>query len=72
MSWRTTGVPAFRRGLQTSRAWSAVLPHVAETAAAEPVEGLFGPAVPVADDGAPLDRIVALSGRDPGWGSGVG
>lgn len=55
-----------------SESANAVLPHVAETAAAGPVEGLFGPAVRVADDAAPLDRIVALSGRDPGWGSGVG
>lgn len=50
----------------------AVLPHVTETAAAGPVEGLFGPAVPIADDAPVLDRIIALSGRDPGWGSGVG
>ena len=32
-----------------------------------PVEGLFGPAVPVADDAPALDRIIAMSGRDPGW-----
>jgi uncharacterized protein (TIGR03086 family) len=30
-------------------------------------EGLFGPAVPVAGDAPAVDRIVALSGRDPGW-----
>ena len=29
--------------------------------------GMFGPAVPVADDAPTLDRIVALSGRDPAW-----
>ncbi|TDC20778.1 TIGR03086 family protein [Streptomyces sp. 8K308] len=27
----------------------------------------FGPPVPIADDAPPLDRAVALSGRDPGW-----
>jgi uncharacterized protein (TIGR03086 family) len=43
----------------------AVLPHVTATAEQGPVEGLFGPAVPVGDDAPLLDRIIALSGRDP-------
>ena len=43
----------------------AVLPHVTAIAAEGPVEGLFGPAVPVADDAPTLDRVIALSGRDP-------
>ena len=34
--------------------------------------GMFGPARPVADDAPAFDRILAMSGRDPGWGSGVG
>jgi uncharacterized protein (TIGR03086 family) len=29
--------------------------------------GLFGPAHPVADDAPLLDRVVALTGRDPAW-----
>jgi uncharacterized protein (TIGR03086 family) len=45
----------------------AVLPHVTQTAAEGPVEGMFGPAVLVADDAPVLDRIIALSGRDPEW-----
>jgi uncharacterized protein (TIGR03086 family) len=45
----------------------AVLANVAEFAAQGPVEGLFGPAVPIADDAPVLDRIAALSGRDPAW-----
>jgi uncharacterized protein (TIGR03086 family) len=45
----------------------AVLPHVTATAAEGPVEGMFGPAVPIADDAPVLDRIIALSGRDPAW-----
>src|SRR5882757_469775 len=49
-----------------------VLPHVTAIAAEGPVEGLFGPAVAVADDAPALDRVVAMSGRDPGWGSGIG
>lgn len=29
--------------------------------------GLFGPPVATADDAAPIDRLVGLTGRDPGW-----
>jgi uncharacterized protein (TIGR03086 family) len=47
----------------------AVLPHVTAIAAEGPVEGLFGPAVAVVEDAPKLDRIIALSGRDPGWSS---
>ena len=43
----------------------AVLPHVTAIAAEGPVEGLFGRAVPVADEAPALDRVIALSGRDP-------
>jgi uncharacterized protein (TIGR03086 family) len=35
-------------------------------------EGMFGPAVSLPEDAPAFDRVVALSGRDPGWGSGVG
>lgn len=30
-------------------------------------EGMFGPAVPIADDAGTLARVLALSGRDPAW-----
>ncbi|MFJ7418268.1 TIGR03086 family metal-binding protein [Streptomyces uncialis] len=30
-------------------------------------EGLFGPPVPVPDGAPLLDRVIGLSGRDPGW-----
>jgi uncharacterized protein (TIGR03086 family) len=29
--------------------------------------GQFGPRVPVPEDAAPQDRLIALTGRDPGW-----
>ncbi|WP_432189356.1 TIGR03086 family metal-binding protein [Streptomyces sp. Tue6028] len=29
--------------------------------------GIFGPVVPVPDDAPLLDRVLGLSGRDPGW-----
>jgi len=43
----------------------AVRGHVASFSGGEPIEGLFGAAVPVADDAPLLDRAVALTGRDP-------
>jgi uncharacterized protein (TIGR03086 family) len=46
---------------------AAVLPHVEQSAAEGPVEGLFGRAVPVPDDAPAVDRMVALTGRDPAW-----
>ena len=45
----------------------AVLPHVSAIAAEGPVEGLFGPAVPVADDAPVLDRVIALTRPRSGW-----
>ena len=44
----------------------ACLAHLAQFDASG-TEGMFGPAVPTAEDAPDLDRIVAASGRDPDW-----
>jgi uncharacterized protein (TIGR03086 family) len=44
----------------------ACLAHLAQFDAAG-TEGMFGPAVPIADDAPDLDRVIAMSGRDPAW-----
>ena len=44
----------------------ACLAHLAQFDTAGP-EGMFGPAVKIADDAPALDRVIALSGRDPAW-----
>lgn len=43
----------------------AVLEYVESFAADGPVDGLFGPAVPVGADASTFDRALAASGRDP-------
>lgn len=45
----------------------AVRTHVATFSGGEPIEGLFAAAVPVSDDAPLMDRVVALTGRDPAW-----
>jgi uncharacterized protein (TIGR03086 family) len=45
---------------------AALLTHL-EQFDAEGTEGLFGPAVAVADSAPPFDRAIAMSGRDPAW-----
>jgi uncharacterized protein (TIGR03086 family) len=44
----------------------ACLDHLAQFDPAG-TEGMFGPAVPVADDAPAFDRVIAGSGRDPAW-----
>jgi uncharacterized protein (TIGR03086 family) len=46
----------------------ACLAHLAQFDAAG-TEGMFGPAVRVGADVSDLDRVIAMSGRDPAWRS---
>jgi uncharacterized protein (TIGR03086 family) len=46
----------------------ACLDHVAVFVPAAPVPQLWGPRQPVADDAPLIDRIVAITGRDPDHG----
>jgi uncharacterized protein (TIGR03086 family) len=46
---------------------AACLGFVGATAQPEGVPGLFGRPVPVPDDAPEFDRLLGLSGRDPGW-----
>jgi len=45
----------------------ALLTHMVGFTAGDPVEGLFGPPVDIADGAPAFDRALALSGRDPQW-----
>ena len=44
-----------------------LVPHVAGFQGPRDPDGLFGPVVDVDDGAPPLDRLVGLCGRDPGW-----
>ena len=45
----------------------AVLPFLEQSASPEGTPGLFGPARPVPEGASLLERLLLLSGRDPGW-----
>lgn len=60
---RATGQP-YDPGRQTVEAVHGL---VSQQASAEGTPGLFGPSISLPADAPLLDRVVALTGRDPGW-----
>lgn len=44
-----------------------ILLDMLRTTPPEGTPGLFGPVVPVPDNSATFDRVLGLTGRDPGW-----
>jgi len=52
------------RSLEASMDFAAAMSVPGEEAARE---GLFGPVVPVPADAPVIDRVIGLTGRNPGW-----
>ncbi|OLT14174.1 TIGR03086 family protein [Actinomadura sp. CNU-125] len=63
---RATGQP-YEAGADEVEACLAFVGPSVEESGGTGVDGLFGPAVRVPDGAAPLDRLIAMTGRDPAW-----
>ncbi|MFD0903607.1 TIGR03086 family metal-binding protein [Actinomadura sediminis] len=63
---RATG-QSYEAGADEIEACLAFVGPSVEESGGAGIEGLFGPAVAVPADAEPLDRLIALTGRDPGW-----
>ncbi|MFV2179983.1 TIGR03086 family metal-binding protein [Actinomadura sp. LOL_016] len=63
---RATGQP-YEAGTDEVEACLAFVGPSVEASGGAAIEGLFGAAVPVPDGAAPLDRLIAMTGRDPSW-----
>ncbi|MFG2349078.1 TIGR03086 family metal-binding protein [Streptomyces phaeochromogenes] len=59
---RATGQPYAPDAAALNAAYAMLAPT-----AGDPDRGIFGPAVPVPEGAPLLDRVIGLSGRDPGW-----
>ncbi|MEU5341722.1 TIGR03086 family metal-binding protein [Streptomyces sp. NPDC020766] len=59
---RATGRPYAPDAAALNAAYEMLAPT-----ADDPDRGIFGPAVPVPEGAPLLDRVIGLSGRDPGW-----
>ncbi|MFG2090983.1 TIGR03086 family metal-binding protein [Spirillospora sp. NPDC048824] len=63
---RASGQP-YDAGTEEIEACLAFVAPTVEQSGGKGVEGLFGPAVEIPGDAPAVDRLVALTGRDPSW-----
>lgn len=63
---RASGQP-YDAGKDEIDACLAFVAPTVEQSGGKGVEGLFGPAVEIPDDAPALDRLIAMTGRDPSW-----
>ncbi|MFA1548906.1 TIGR03086 family metal-binding protein [Actinomadura chokoriensis] len=63
---RATGQP-YEVGADEIESCLAFVSPTVEQSDGKGVPGLFGPAVSIPDDAPALDRLIALTGRDPSW-----
>jgi uncharacterized protein (TIGR03086 family) len=66
---RASGQP-YEPGREEIEACLAFVAPAVEQSGGQGVPGLFGPAVDLPEDASPLDRLIAMTGRDPSWTSG--
>ncbi|MFB4304618.1 TIGR03086 family metal-binding protein [Actinomadura sp. GTD37] len=66
---RATG-QSYAAGEDEIESCLAFVAPTVEQSGGKGVPGLFGPAVPAPDDAPALDRLIAMTGRDPSWTPG--
>ncbi|MEV4670198.1 MULTISPECIES: TIGR03086 family metal-binding protein [Actinomadura] len=63
---RASGQP-YTAGADEIESCLAFVSPAVEQSGGKGVPGLFGPAVPASGDAPALDRLIAMTGRDPSW-----
>ncbi|MFG2020972.1 TIGR03086 family metal-binding protein [Actinomadura geliboluensis] len=66
---RASGQP-YTAGADEIESCLAFVSPAVEQSGGKGVPGLFGPAVPASGDAPALDRLIAMTGRDPSWTPG--